>query len=205
MDSGLSVATNAGAALNIAPYTCPHCGAPLPSEQTGQPKSLCAYCGTTSRLGGVTPVVVSGGGPAAGVDPGRLERLKELVAAKDGQEPLLEALEHVARDTLGPYGETRAARNVVEGLARGFDAEHGTRLVEDPMVLGRLLEVYLVACRDIAANGATTLELPFITATAAGPLHFERHVSAADLAALASGAAPPSEKKRGFFARLFGN
>jgi hypothetical protein len=117
----------------------------------------------------------------------------------------LDALERVARDTLGPYGETRAARNVVEGLAREFDATHGTRVVEDPMVVGRLLEVYLVACEDIAENGATTLHLPFITATANGPLSLERHVTAADLAALASGTAPPSGRKRGFFARLFGS
>jgi hypothetical protein len=144
--------------------------------------------------------------------PGRWDRLcanrapfKELFAAKDRNEPLLEALERVARDTLGPYGETRAARNVVEGLARSFDAEHGTRVVEDPMVVGRLLEVYLVACQDIAQNGATTLDLPFIAATTDGPLNFERRVTAAELAALASGTAPPAEKKRGFFARLFGS
>lgn len=111
-----------------------------------------------------------------------------------------EALVVMAREQLGPLGESDALARVVLAMARDFDAEHGTTVSSDPSALLRLIEGFAKAIEGIRAHRSHAIELPFFAATGEGPLHFQRTLTAADVATLVArdpNAPPP--KKQGWW------
>ncbi len=60
---------------------------------------------------------------------------------------------------------------VMEWLVDGFKAEYGVDLSKDPMALTRLKEAAEKAKIELSSVQETEINLPFITATADGPIH----------------------------------
>ncbi len=111
------------------------------------------------------------------------EAVKQAFAA--GMAPL-DAVRAGAAAHLGPYGQCDAVARVAVAIAYDFDQANATRVQTDALALSRIVEAYLNALPEIHAEGEATMNLPFLTATARGPLHLQRTLSPADLAALAA-------------------
>jgi molecular chaperone DnaK len=62
-------------------------------------------------------------------------------------------------------------RVLLDYAAEGFQREHGIDLRKDPMALQRLQEACEKAKKELSTLQSTDLNLPFITANAAGPKH----------------------------------
>jgi len=60
---------------------------------------------------------------------------------------------------------------VMDYLAETFKSEHGVDLRQDKMSLQRLKEAAEKAKKELSSTQSTNINLPFITATAEGPLH----------------------------------
>ncbi|MBS7526779.1 molecular chaperone DnaK [Fusibacter paucivorans] len=66
---------------------------------------------------------------------------------------------------------------VMDHLAETFKAEHGVDLRNDKMALQRLKEAAEKAKKELSSTQSTNVNLPFITATADGPLHLNIDVT----------------------------
>src|SRR5918996_1138145 len=62
---------------------------------------------------------------------------------------------------------------VIDWLAKSFKDKHGVDLSVDRMALQRLKEAAEKAKRELSTTTEASINLPFITATAQGPLHLE--------------------------------
>ncbi len=65
-------------------------------------------------------------------------------------------------------------QKVIEWLVKGFKDNHGVDLSKDKMALQRLREAAEKAKKELSSTAETSINLPFITATSAGPLHLEQ-------------------------------
>jgi molecular chaperone DnaK len=66
---------------------------------------------------------------------------------------------------------------VIDWLVTGFRNDHGVDLGQDRMALQRLKEAAEKAKIELSSVSETEVNLPFITATDAGPLHLQRKLS----------------------------
>ena len=64
-------------------------------------------------------------------------------------------------------------QKVIDWMANQFQRDHGIDLRRDKMVLQRLRDAAEKAKIELSGMTSTSINLPFITATAEGPLHFE--------------------------------
>ncbi|MBO5845537.1 MAG: molecular chaperone DnaK, partial [Clostridia bacterium] len=64
-------------------------------------------------------------------------------------------------------------QRVIDWMVDRFKAENGVDLRNDKMVMQRLKEAAEKAKIELSGMSSTNINLPFITATAAGPLHFD--------------------------------
>ena len=71
-------------------------------------------------------------------------------------------------------------QRIIDWLVKGFKDEQGVDLARDPMSLQRLKEAAEKAKIELSQVTSTDINLPFITATAEGPLHLQRSLSRAD-------------------------
>ncbi|KXG75861.1 molecular chaperone DnaK [Thermotalea metallivorans] len=68
---------------------------------------------------------------------------------------------------------------IIDYLAESFKKEHGVDLRQDKMSLQRLKEAAEKAKKELSSTQTTNINLPFITATAAGPLHLNMDLTRA--------------------------
>ena len=68
---------------------------------------------------------------------------------------------------------------VMDHLAETFKSEHGVDLRQDKMALQRLKEAAEKAKKELSSTQSTNINLPFITATAEGPLHLNMDLTRA--------------------------
>ncbi|HVL64100.1 MAG TPA: molecular chaperone DnaK [Actinomycetota bacterium] len=68
-------------------------------------------------------------------------------------------------------------QRVIDHLVATFKNNHGVDLGKDKMALQRLKEAAEKAKIELSSSQQTTINLPFITATEAGPLHLEETLS----------------------------
>ncbi len=68
---------------------------------------------------------------------------------------------------------------IIDWLVDEFKGDHGVDLSKDAMALQRLKEAAEQAKKDLSSKQTTQINLPFITATAAGPLHLDYELSRA--------------------------
>ena len=71
-------------------------------------------------------------------------------------------------------------QRVIDWMADRFQHEHGLDLRTDKMVLQRLRDAAEKAKIELSGMTSTSINLPFITATAEGPLHFEATLTRAE-------------------------
>ncbi len=81
-------------------------------------------------------------------------------------------------EVLATNGDTRLGgddfdQRIIDWMADQFQRENGVDLRKDKMVLQRLRDAAEKAKIELSGMASTSINLPFITATAAGPLHFE--------------------------------
>ncbi|MEV6529403.1 molecular chaperone DnaK [Streptomyces sp. NPDC051639] len=81
-------------------------------------------------------------------------------------------------------GDTRLGgddwdQRIVEHLAQRFKGSHGIDLGRDKMALQRLREGAEKAKIELSSSSETTVNLPYITASAEGPLHLEEKLTRA--------------------------
>ena len=69
---------------------------------------------------------------------------------------------------------------VINWMVDRFKAENGVDLRNDKMVMQRLKEAAEKAKIELSGMSSTNINLPFITATAAGPLHFDATLTRAE-------------------------
>ncbi|MCT4605288.1 MAG: molecular chaperone DnaK [Marinisporobacter sp.] len=68
---------------------------------------------------------------------------------------------------------------IIDFLAESFGKEHGVDLRKDKMSLQRLKEAAENAKKELSSTQTANINLPFITATAAGPLHLNMDLTRA--------------------------
>ncbi len=71
-------------------------------------------------------------------------------------------------------------QRIIDWMADQFKRENGIDLRNDKMVLQRLKDAAEKAKIELSGMSSTNINLPFITATAAGPLHFEATLTRAE-------------------------
>ena len=71
-------------------------------------------------------------------------------------------------------------QRIIDWIADQFKREHGVDLRNDKMVMQRLKDAAEKAKIELSGMSASNINLPFITATAAGPLHFEATLTRAE-------------------------
>ncbi len=71
-------------------------------------------------------------------------------------------------------------QRVIDWMAEQFKRENGIDLRGDKMVMQRLKDAAEKAKIELSGMSASNINLPFITATAAGPLHFEATLTRAE-------------------------
>ncbi|MCQ2430541.1 MAG: molecular chaperone DnaK [Clostridia bacterium] len=71
-------------------------------------------------------------------------------------------------------------QRIINWMADKFQKENGIDLRKDKMVLQRLKDAAEKAKIELSGMTSTDINLPFITATAAGPLHFEATLTRAE-------------------------
>ena len=71
-------------------------------------------------------------------------------------------------------------QRIINWMVERFKAENGVDLRNDKMVMQRLKEAAEKAKIELSGMASTNINLPFITATAAGPLHFDATLTRAD-------------------------
>ncbi len=72
-------------------------------------------------------------------------------------------------------------QRIIDWLVKSFKDGHGVDLSNDKMALQRLKEAAEKAKIELSQVAETTINLPFITATAEGPLHMEHKLTRAEL------------------------
>ena len=70
---------------------------------------------------------------------------------------------------------------MINWLVEGFKNDHGVDLSKDRMALQRLKEGAEKAKIELSSVSETEINLPFITATDAGPLHLQRKLTRSEL------------------------
>ena len=88
-------------------------------------------------------------------------------------------------EVLATNGDTRLGgddfdQRIIDWMADQFQRENGVDLRKDKMVLQRLRDAAEKAKIELSGMASTSINLPFITATAAGPLHFEATLTRAE-------------------------
>ncbi len=71
-------------------------------------------------------------------------------------------------------------QRIIDHLVKTFRGEHGIDLSADKMALQRLREAAEKAKIELSAATTTSINLPYITAGAAGPLHLDMNLSRAE-------------------------
>jgi molecular chaperone DnaK len=87
---------------------------------------------------------------------------------------------------------------LIDWMVTTFKNEHGVDLSKDRMALQRLKEAAEKAKIELSSSQETSINLPFLTATDAGPLHFEQTLTRAKFNELTHGLL---ERLRGPFER----
>ncbi len=88
-------------------------------------------------------------------------------------------------EVLATNGDTKLGgddfdQRLIDWMADKFKAENGVDLRGDKMVLQRLKEAAEKAKIELSGMTTTNINLPFITATASGPLHFDATLTRAE-------------------------
>jgi hypothetical protein len=200
---------------------CPTCSAPLDAPTPGATFVSCRFCGATAQLGATpeapppAPIAARTAGPVvgnAGYNRDDAARFGDAFADATARGlGLVAALEDAAAAALARLGDQRAMMYAIAHVVTDFEAETGAQVRGDRVVITRVAEACYKVAVELRTTDATELNLPFLAATGAGPVHLLRTVTPADLARITASpptvrapapppAAPePPKKKKGWF------
>jgi len=89
-----------------------------------------------------------------------------------------------ARQSL-PASDERQLQAVVDWLLTQAFEQTGVRVADEPLAYQRITEAAQKAMRDLQTQEVTSISLPFLTADANGPKHFEARLTRAVIRELA--------------------
>ena len=94
-------------------------------------------------------------------------------------------------EVLATNGDTRLGgddfdQRIIDWMVREFKAKEGVDLSTDKMALQRLKEAAEKAKKELSSATTTNINMPFITATAEGPKHFDMNLTRAKFEELIS-------------------
>ena len=94
-------------------------------------------------------------------------------------------------EVLSTNGDTRLGgddfdQRIIDWMVREFKAAEGVDLSKDKMALQRLKEAAEKAKKELSSATTTNINMPFITATAEGPKHFDMNLTRAKFEELIS-------------------
>jgi molecular chaperone DnaK len=69
--------------------------------------------------------------------------------------------------------EERESHPLVQWLLDRASEQIGARVSDDPLARERIVQAAVKAMEDLRAGGSATISLPFLTADAQGPRHFD--------------------------------
>lgn len=181
------------AVMNVEAVVCCRCGGPL-SDPGALPSLVeCLYCGTVNSVSDTSskPTAVD-----AAIEQRKLaiHRFTEALvgALNAGREPF-EALRAASAAHLGVAGQADTVARIALAIARDFEQETSASVLRDAMVFSRIAQAYLLALDELRTSESYEMNLPFLTATAKGPVHLRRTLTAKALVELA--ARDPHAKK----------
>lgn len=174
----------------IEALICPRCGGPLVRPHALPAIIECGFCGVALSVGGAAQVTATSDYAA---NVARDERLalkrrdftEALVPLLNSGRPPFDALREAASVHLAEQADPDTLARVAYALVQDFEESTGAPALKDPVVLGRITEAYLRVFSDLRVSGSAELNLPFLTATRAGPVHLRRTVTPALFAELA--------------------
>ncbi len=174
---------------------CTNCGGPLPRPSAREPLVTCAFCHATTDVN-AGPLRPSADTDKLSIVAVRERLAQELNALQEaygagiaqGQPPTA-AFRAAAASALAAVCDPDAITNVVFGIAAEFDRKHGTEVTRDPNAIPRLATAYIDSLEQLAQQPRHEINLPFLTATPRGPLHFALEITIDRLQVLA--ATPP--------------
>jgi len=167
---------------------CSHCGGPLPRPESDARFLTCRFCEATTDLETGAPHTDAAKAVA------RIEHVRTQMNAFeqafreriDQGEPAILAFRAAAEDKLVDVADADALANVTFGLASDFFTQTSVDVTRDPIVMYRIADGYLTSLQKLALDEKCTINLPFLTATAQGPLHFMQDVTKERLRELAA-------------------
>jgi hypothetical protein len=201
-----------------AALLCKRCSGSLPAPSDESPFVACSYCGTTHVIG--PPRLELRLEPPK---PSEYDRRRAAIDAAWDEarahapsNPTVALRAVLALHCRGVKDEQEAERaaRLAERLLDGFDKEHGTEVKLDKNVVTRVCDASVKAVIELRSVERTELNLPFLTATPAGPLHLAYtmkqsmlpHLDGMPVIEVAEAAAPtpqaepePPKKKRGWW------
>lgn len=172
--------------MDVRALLCCHCGGPLAKPDALPALVDCLYCGTvnsatreaTKDAGDTVPWEVRKRAIAAFTEA--------LVKALEARRPPFEAIRECSAAHLGVSGRADTVARIVLALAQDFERDAGVSVVRDATVLSRIAQAYLLALDELRTSEVHELNLPFLTASARGPAHLQRRLTAKLLAELAA-------------------
>ncbi len=179
---------------NPSLLACPECGAPLSLPAPGSMFVACAHCGGTIAVAGLVPAASApqAAAPVPQVSTedlaARRERCHAAIAARleGGSCRLIDAASAGVIELKGPGFAVQPLGAVAAGIALRFARDNGVRI--DAGALSRIVEATIKnvdATDDKDPLGKPTFEmigdgdvnLPFLSANDAGPLHLRMFLS----------------------------
>jgi hypothetical protein len=160
--------------MEIAPLSCPTCGAPLRSVAPSATK--CVYCGAVLRV------------HESPEERKARSQLVALILAEAYAQRLapIDALRAAIDGYLGAPGAGDGAAQLALSLATDFEKQARVKILRHPAALARVAEASARAFGELRAVGRTRINLPYLAATIAGPVHLTRELTSHDLALMCS-------------------
>ncbi len=164
---------------------CGQCGGPLPRPDADARFVTCRFCEATSDLQTGERQASANPAPFAAFwarfkdDFDAFE--KELRERFERGEAPLPAFRAAAESALPALIDPATLANVAFGITMEFWNKNHVDVSSDALAMGRIARAYLSSLEDLAAGKQISINLPFLTATPQGPLHYMQDVTMAEL------------------------
>lgn len=172
--------------MKVSALSCCRCGGPLANLDSLPALVDCLYCGTVNSVTREATREVSEGVPPEVRQNAIAKFTEALVAALSAGSTPFDALRQCSAAHLGIAGRGDTVARIAIALAHDFEQESGASVMRDALVFSRIAQSYLLALDELRTHDHYDLNLPFLTATSAGPVHLHRKLTAALLAELAA-------------------
>ena len=172
--------------MNLRALVCCRCGGPLANPEVLPALIDCLYCGTVNSATQASTSESRDWTPWQDRMNAIVKFTDALVVALNEGRPPFDALRISSAAHLGAAGRADTIARIALALAQDFEREAGVSIVRDPVVLSRVAQAYLRALDELHTSENYELSLPFLTADASGPKHFQRRLTAKLLAELAA-------------------